>query len=138
MPTLLLGDKAYQWYVLGWATTMIRPAKGCWDKVQNGDTIRLDSDGSGGTTWMVVVDTAHGATIEELVTKNNYMLIYPRSTGPENTCRFVGTTFLPPPAYSRHVEGGYVRLSLKHASVLEASESELDQFSGSTKGLSRN
>ena len=114
---------------------MIRRAKGSWINVQNGDLIRLNSDGSGGTSLMIATNIVHAPTIEALVNKHNYMMIYPRSTGVEHTCRYVGRTLYSPIVSPTHEGGGYVSVSLKLSSALEASESELDQFSGSTKGM---
>jgi len=130
----MLSDQVYQWYVLGWANMMIRESKGGWQRVHIGQHIRTDSDGSGATSWMTVNSVMRANTIPELVTKYNCMMIYPRSTGVGNTCTYVermihGTCVTPP-----HVEGGYVLVGLGPASILEASESELDQTSGSTKG----
>lgn len=133
MLSLMLGDQIYQWYVLGWANMLIRKSKGGWQRVRVGQHIRTDSDGSGATSWMTVTSVTRACTIPELVNKYNYMQIYPRSTGVGNTCTYVERMIHGIYHSSTHVEEEYVLVGVEPASILEASESELDQTSGSTK-----
>ena len=133
MLSLMLSDQVYQWYVLGWANMLVRKFKGGWQNVRVGQHIRTDSDGSGATSWLTVTSVTHADTIPELVNKYNYMQIYPRPTGVGNTCMYIGRMIHGTYTDTTHVEGGYVLVGVELASILEASESELDQTSGSTK-----
>ena len=133
MLSLMLSDELYQWYALGWADMLVRESKGGWKKVRLGQHIRVDSDGSGGTTWMIVTNIVRADTIPELISKYNYMSIYPRSTSVQNTCTFTERVIHGRFSSLQNAKDGYVLVSLKIASILDPSESELDQTSGSTK-----
>tara|TARA_A200000113_G_C8662029_1_gene289454 strand:+ start:97 stop:516 length:420 start_codon:yes stop_codon:yes gene_type:complete len=92
MLSLTVSDTVFQWYMLGWTNIIVRRVKGGWCRAEKGDSLKLNSAGSGSVLTFQVEDLQYSDSIDQLINDSNYLKICSCAQSVESAKRYVART----------------------------------------------